>query len=209
MTQSGKHRTDPKMPRVIAKANGVRLTPESDRPELRDLVQDGVPVDLDGEPKEPTNPDLWGDDPYYDHNDRPRFAAWAVALCLVTVLLIVGGVSWMFGAGSVEATPVSDETITMTSTVSGPAPAPKTITKTIEVIRKSQVTLTPAPQAPKVVISTKTIAPQSTLTAYRTRPRVTVTVRATITRTATSAPSETIRCFRVRLGEIRAEIPCP
>jgi hypothetical protein len=79
----------------------------------------------------------------------------------------------------------------------------------VTVTRKSQVMVPGPTQPPEIVITTKTIAPRSTLTAYRTKPGIRVTVRATITRTAISEPSTVYQCFRVRQGSIVAEIECP
>jgi hypothetical protein len=206
----GKHdgrNTDPEMTRI---GDGPEPTGEPTR--LADLVRDDVPRDENGDPKEPTNPDLFGEDPFYDGDKRSHSAVWALALCGVIVAIVIGGGGYMFGLG--EAKPVGSETNTkiitttemITAPAARPAPAPKV---TVTVTRKSQPSLIPAPTITKTAIMTKTIAPQSTLTAYRTLPRVTATVRATITRTAFSEPSTAYRCFRVRRDGVQIEIPCP
>lgn len=172
-------------------------------------VGDGIPRDETGEATAPSNPDLWGDDPFYDRNERPRFAAWALALVLVVVLVLVGGLSWMFGKGEIDGTPVSSAKTIVTRTATVTEQARPMAVPTVRVTIKSQVTVMAAPEPPKTVIFTKTIAPQSTLTAYQKVPDIRVTVRATITRTATSEPSTAYLCYRVRQGEIVAEIDCP
>ncbi len=175
---------------------------------LADLVSADVPRDETGEATEPTNPDLWGDDPFYDRNERPRFAAWALALVLIIVLLVVGGISWMFGRGAVDGMPVSSSKTIVTVT-KGAAPALVPAPKTVIVTRKSQITVAAAPEPPKTVIFTKTIAPQSTLTAHQKVPDIRVTVRTTITRTATSAPRTVTLCFGVWRNGAQDPIDCP
>ena len=204
----GSHRkTDPEMTRI-----GSEPEQSGEPTRLADLVQDDVPRDENGDPKEPTNPDLFGEDPFYDGDKRSRFAAWALALCGVIVVVVVGGGGYMFGIGKTEnvSSETSTRTITTTETITAPAarpaPAPKA---TVTVTRKSQPSLIPAPTITKSMITTKTIAPQSTLTAYRTLSGARTTVRVTITRTAISEPSTAYRCFRVRQGSIVAEIECP
>lgn len=172
-------------------------------------VGDGIPRDETGEATAPSNPDLWGDDPFYDRNERPRFAAWALALVLVVVLVLVGGLSWMFGKGEIDGTPVSSAKTIVTRTATVTEQARPMAVPTVRVTVKSQVTVMAAPEPPKTVIFTKTIAPQSTLTAYQKVPDIRVTVRATITRTATSAPRTVYLCYRVRQGEIVAQMGCP
>lgn len=175
-------------------------------------MEDGVPRDPEtGDPTAPSNPDLFGKDPFYDGDERSRFAAWALALCVVLGIAIFGGGGYMFGIGKVSDESKISPTKTVTETITAtpePQPAPRP-GPTVTVTRKSQVTVPGPTQPPKTVITTKTIAPQSTLTAYRTLPGIRVTVRATITRTAFSEPSTAYRCFRVRRDGSTVEIGCP
>lgn len=200
----GKHRGSRKKNQTSSESEMISTSfgeHETEGPEgLASLVRVGT--DPETEATEPTNPDLWGNDPFYDHNERPRFAAWALALVLVIVLVVVGGLSWMFGKGEIDGTPVNSSKVivTRTATIAGP---------TVVVTRKSQVTVTAALEPPKTVIFTKMIAPQSTLTAYQKVPDIRVTVWATITRTATSEPRVVVQCFGVWRNGAQDPIDCP
>lgn len=207
--QPGRHRsgnTDPSMTRI-----GTEPEQTGEPTRLADLVRDDVPRDENGDPKEPTNPNLFGEDPFYDGDKRSRSAAWALALCAVLVITVIGGGGYMFGVSKAE--PVSSETntkiVTTTETITVPGKTRTIVPPTVVVTRKSQPSLIPAPTITKSMISTKTIAPQSTLTAYRTLPGIRVTVRATITRTAISEPSTAYLCFRVRRDGSTVQIECP
>lgn len=124
----------------------------------------------------------------------------------MTVLVAVGGLSWMFGKGEIDGTPVSSgrTIVTKTATVTQPVTLPAS-----RVTIKSQVTVRATPEPPKTLIVTKTIAPQSTLTAYQKVPDIRVTVWATITHTATSEPRVVIRCFGVWRNGAQDPIECP
>lgn len=203
----GNHRK----PKPILTSSAGPGETEQGHEKLAALVEKDLPTDEDGDVREPTNPDLWGSDPFYDQSKRPRFAVWALALCVVLVLTTVGGVSFMFGKGSSE-TPSETITATITEQAAGRDMPKPLVTKTVPgptVTRKSQVMVTQPPKPPETVITTKTIAPRSTLTTYRTKPGIRVTVRATTTRTVISEAPTVYQCFQVRLGAIVREVPCP
>lgn len=140
------------------------------------------------EPKTPTNPDLWGNDKFYDTDKGSGFRiAGAVAFCLV-VVVAASGIGYVSGYGSAENLP-ENVYVTTESTVTSNVTVKSQKTKTI--------TQTPAP-------TTKTV-PGPTI--YRTpapslipRPTVTRTIkppRATVTKTRTrtieiEVPAETI-----------------
>jgi hypothetical protein len=133
-----------------------------------------------GTPERPTNPDLWGKDPFYDVNDRSQRALWAIILCVTLALLIVGGIGFLWGTGVAAddgSTPTPVTTITETETVTAKPTArakasAKTITKvgpTVYRTRPAQVIRVTS--APKVITVTKTPRPL---------PRVTKTIEVEI-----------------------------
>lgn len=184
---------------------------------LADLVEEAdVPVDPEtGEPTAPSNPDLFGHDPFYDRDERPRFAAWALALVLVIVLVVVGGISFMFGKGEIDGSPISskDGIVTTTATITKQAPpVPGT---TVRVTVKSQpkpgptITVTSSPSPAPTIFRTglPQLLPGPTIFRTQAAPTVTRTIRVPgPTKTVTE---EEARCFRVRQGVIVAEIDCP
>lgn len=201
----GKHRKQD--PKETAEPEEIRI---GEAPSLGDLVQGDVPVDPEtGEPTAPSNPDLFGYDPFYDRDERPRFAAWALALCLVVVLLIVGGVSWMFGKGEIDGSPVSSEKSVITRTATVTEQAPAVAGPTMRVTLKSQVTTT------ATTTVTRSAAPAPTI--VRTQPALMIPAPTifrtatppTVTKTITTEVTGPAQCYRVRQGVIVAEIDCP
>lgn len=199
------------------------LSDPSPRGSLAGLVQldgGGVPVDPEtGEPTAPSNPDLFGHDPFYDRDERPRFAAWALALVVVLVLVTVGGTSFMFGKGEITGTPVGSKEKIVTETATVTEQAPAVAGPTVYVTRKSQ----PAKPVPTPTVTvTKPGAPAPTifrtgLPQFLPGPTIFRTQAApTVTKTITNpGPTKTVyrdspaQCYRVRQGVIVGEISCP
>lgn len=132
---------------------------------------------VDPEPSEPTNPDLWGTDPFYDPelSDRPRRTPALVAVALaVVVSALIGGIGWMFGTGTADTTPqtvyrTEQREATVTHTVSRPGKG-----KTSYRTTTARPALLPAPTV--YVTSPARPAPVVTKTV-----KVATTVRATAT----------------------------
>lgn len=133
---------------------------------------------VDPEPSEPTNPDLWGSDPFYDTNlsDRPRRAPALMAVVLaVVVSAVIGAVGWMFGTGTAETAPsvvyrTEQREATVTHTVTRPGKGKVSYRTTTATARP---TLLPAPTV--FVTSPARPAPVVTKTV-----KVVTTVRATV-----------------------------
>jgi hypothetical protein len=222
----GKHRkgdTDPNLIRIGSEPITTSSEPTTTGSEAEEtpaglaaLVQDGVPVDETGEPTDPSNPDLWGEDPFYDRNERPRFAAWALALVLVLVMVTVGGVSFMYGKGEIEGEPVSSKAKIVTETATVTEQAPPVAGPTVRVTVKSQakpgptVTVTGTPSPAPTIFRTGLPQLLPGPTIFRTQ------AAPTVTKTITNpGPTRTVyrdspaQCYRVRQGVIVAEIECP
>jgi len=89
------------------------------------------------EPSQPTSPDIWAEDPYYDGPKGNRSVAiWAVALS-VFLAGTTGGIGYLFGMGSTDGSPKR-----IYSTVTSEA----TVTETVTVKRQKIVTKTPKPR---------------------------------------------------------------
>lgn len=152
---------------------------------------------LPGNDDHPTNPDLWGKDQYYEPDDRPRKAAWAVALCLTVVVLVVGGIGFMFGMGRSSADTSDMKIITTTVT---PAAGPR-----------STVTVKSQPK-PRVTVTKVRPSLMPGPTVYRTVPAPAVTKivkvqpKPNVTKTVTAVATVTERaCF----SRSMIEIECP
>lgn len=134
---------------------------------------------MDPEPSEPTNPDLWGTDPFYDTNlsDRPRRAPALMAVALaVVVTAVIGAIGWMFGTGSADTSPqtvyrTEQRESTVTETVTKPGKGKTSYRTTTETARPA---LLPAP----TVYVTSPARPAPVVTKTVTV-RVTATVRVT------------------------------
>lgn len=136
----------------------------------------------------PTNPDLWGEDPFYDQPKGNRSVAiWAVALSAF-LAIVIGGVGFLFGMGRSEATSgPTYRTITSEATV------------TEQVTVKSQKTVTKTPKPEIVTQLVPTPLPAKTI--YRTpSPKP----APTITKTVTATPDTIVICY-----EDGDEIDCP
>lgn len=127
---------------------------------------------MDPEPSEPTNPDLWGTDPFYDTNlsDRPRRAPALLAVVLAVVLTaVIGAVGWMFGTGAADTGPqvvyrTEQREATVTETVTKPGKGKTSYRTTTETARPALL------PAPTVFITTPA----------RPAPVVTKTVKVTV-----------------------------
>lgn len=141
------------------------------------------------EPEKPTNPDMWGEDPFYDAPSKGNrsVAIWAVALTIV-ITLIAGGLGWMFGTGHAETKP---ETVFATIT------SDATVTEEVTVKSQKTVTKTPKPEIVTRLIPT----PLPGKTIYRTR---TPKPAPTITKTVTATPETIVICY-----DNGDEIDCP
>lgn len=141
------------------------------------------------EPSQPTSPDIWAEDPYYDGPKGNRSVAiWAVALS-VFLAGTTGGIGYMFGMGSTDGPPER-----IYSTVTSEA------TETIKVTRKSQKTVTKTPK-PKISVR---YVPTSGPTVFVTRtskpkPGPTKTIMKTV------RPEPERECFDFDM----IEIDCP
>lgn len=141
------------------------------------------------EPSQPTSPDIWAEDPYYDGPKGNRSVAiWAVALS-VFLAGTTGGIGYMFGMGSTDGPPER-----IYSTVTSEA------TETIKVTRKSQKTVTKTPK-PKISVH---YVPTSGPTVFVTRtskpkPGPTKTIMKTV------RPEPERECFDFDM----IEIDCP
>lgn len=140
---------------------------------------------------------FWEPEPAYEPTDeRPRLAAWALALCAGVVLVIVAVVAFMFGAGHADEKP---KVIFQTETVT---PSP------------SVVTVTPKSQAKPAKALKPSISIRPGPVVYRTRllPAPVQTRTVTVTKTAkpkiirTTAPAEVRReCY----DQFLDRITCP
>lgn len=223
----GKHRKDNTGPSLIRigrepetiSNSSDKLDDQEEAPTgLAALVRGGVPVDETGEPTDPSNPDLWGNDPFYDRDERPRFAAWAFALVSAMTIASVGGVSFMYGKGQFDEAPMSaqDHVVTETATVTGGSkliPGP-TISVTVKSQSKPVPTITatvtrdslPAPTI--IRTSLPRLLPGPTI--FRTREALEVpAIIKTISSTVTVTQEPEIECYRVKQGSIVAQIDCP
>lgn len=140
------------------------------------------------EPDKPTNPDMWGEDPFYDQPKGNRSVAiWAVALTIF-IVIVAGGIGWMFGTGNADTKP---DTIYATIT------SDATVTEQVTV--KSQKTVTKSPKPEIVTRLVPTPLPAKTI--YRTaKPKP----APTITKTVTVTPDTIVICY-----EDGDEIDCP
>ncbi len=141
------------------------------------------------EPDKPTNPDMWGEDPFYDAEPKGNrsVAIWAVALTVV-ITTIAGGLGWMFGTGNAETKP---ETVFATIT------SYATVTEQVTVKSQKTVVKTPKPEIVTRLVPT----PLPAKTIYRTR---TPKPAPTITKTVTATPETIVICY-----DNGDEIDCP
>lgn len=141
------------------------------------------------EPSQPTSPDIWAEDPYYDGPKGNRSVAiWAVALS-VFLAGTTGGIGYLFGMGSTDGPPER-----IYSTVTSEA----TVTKKVTIKSQKVVTETPKPKISVRYVPT----PGPTIFVTRTpkpKPGPTKTIMKTV------RPEPERECFDFDM----IEIDCP
>lgn len=126
------------------------------------------------EPMQPTSPDIWAEDPYYDGPKGNRSVAiWAVALS-VFLAGSIGGIGYLFGKDSTDRPPeriystiTNEATVTAKMTLKGQkktvtrTPKPKVFTRYVPTSRPTIfVTRTPRPKPGPTKTITRTIRPE-------------------------------------------------